>query len=140
MTSTTQPTCGDLDRRYDPAVVDALATGLMFLVAAYGVAALVLTAVGRAPREYLVIASATLTVLIVVQVLIAVVLLVAGERPDELGTFVGYLVVAVILLPIGTLWALAERSRWGTAVLAVACFTLVVVLVRLQDVWSTTGG
>ncbi len=121
-------------------MIDALATGLIALVAAYGVTALILTAMGRAPREYLVIASATLTGLIVVQVLIAVVMLVAGERPDELGTFVGYLVVAVILLPLGTLWALTERSRWGTAVLAIACLALVVVIIRLQDLWSTTGG
>jgi hypothetical protein len=130
----------DLDRRYDPAVVDALATGLMLLAAAYGVAALVLTALGRAPREYLVIASALLTVVVIVQVVIAIVALAAGERPDEVGTFVGYLIVAVILLPLGTVWALAERSRWGTGVLAVACFALVVVVVRLQDLWSTAGG
>ena len=50
------------------------------------------------------------------------------------------MVVAVILLPLGTLWALAESSRWGTSVLAVACFTLIVVIIRLQDLWSTTGG
>jgi hypothetical protein len=133
-------TSADLERRYDPAVIDALATGLIVLVAAYGVIALVLTALGRAPREYLVIASAALTVLVLVQVLIAAVLLVAGDRPDEFGTFVGYLIVAVILLPLGTLWALAERSRWGTAALAIACLALVVVVVRLQDLWSTAGG
>ena len=85
------------------------------------------------------IASMVLSALVVVMVVIAAGLLVAGERPDELGTFVGYLVVAVIL-PLGTLWALTERSRWGTGVLAVACFTLLVVMVRLQDLWSTTGG
>jgi hypothetical protein len=121
-------------------VIDAVTTGLMVLVATYGVAALVLTALGRAPREHLVLASGALSLLVVVQVLIAVVLLVAGDRPDELGTFVGYLVIAVILLPLGTLWALAERSRWGTGVLAVACLALVVVLVRLQDLWGSTGG
>jgi hypothetical protein len=130
----------DRERRYDPAVVSALTAGLMLLVAAYGIAALVLTAMGRAPREYLVIASMVLSALVVVMVVIAAGLLVAGERPDELGTFVGYLVVAVILLPLGTLWALTERSRWGTGVLAVACFTLLVVMLRLQDLWSTTGG
>jgi hypothetical protein len=133
------PIWSDLDRRYDPAVVDALATGLMLLAAAYGVVALVLTALGRAPREYLVIASVVLTVVVIVQVVIAIVALAAGERPAEVGTFVGYLIVAIILLPLGTLWALAERSRWGTGVLAVACFALVVVVVRLQDLWSTAG-
>ena len=86
------------------------------------------------------IASVALSGLLVVMVLIAAGFAGGGRAPDEPGTFVGYLVIAVILLPLGTLWALAERSRWGTAVLAVACFTLVVVLVRLQDLWSTTGG
>jgi uncharacterized membrane protein len=140
VTSTIRPTWRDLDGRYDPAVVDALAIGLVLLAAAYGVAALVLTALGRAPREYLVIVSAVLTVLVIVQVMIAIVALLAGERPDEVGTFIGYLVVAVILLPLGTLWALAERSRWGIGVLAVACFALAVVVLRLVDIWSTSGG
>ena len=121
-------------------MVDALATGLVLLAVAYGFAALVLTALGRAPREYLVIVSAVLAVLVIVQVVIAMVALVGGERPDEMGTFVGYLVVAVVLLPLGTLWALAERSRWGTGVLAVACFALAVVILRLEDLWSTAGG
>ncbi len=120
-------------------MVDGLATVLVFLSAAYGAFALVMAVVGRAPREYFVIASAALLLVVLVQVVIAVIMLVAGDRPDELGTFVGYLVVALILLPAGTLWALAERSRWGTAVLAVACLALVVVVVRLQDLWSTVG-
>jgi FtsH-binding integral membrane protein len=126
--------------RYHPAVVAPLTWGLMLLVGGYGVAAVVLTIMARAPREYLVIASAVLSAAVVAMALVAVGFLVAGERPDELGTFLGYLLVAVVLLPLGTLWALAERSRWGTGVLAVVCFTLLVVLIRLQDLWSTTGG
>ena len=121
-------------------MIDALATVLIALAAAYGAVALVMAALGKTPREYVVIASGALLVLVLVQVVIAVVMLLAGDRPDELGTFVGYLLVAVVLLPAGTLWALAERSRWGTAVLAVAALALAVVVVRLQDLWSTVGG
>ncbi|MBD0292993.1 MAG: hypothetical protein ICV70_05415 [Jiangellaceae bacterium] len=121
-------------------MIGLLATVLIVLALGYAAAAIVLTALGKAPREYYVITSAALTVLVLVQVLIAVVLLLTGQRPDELGTFVGYLIVALILLPVGTVWALAERSRWGTAVLAVACLALAVVVVRLQDLWSTAGG
>ena len=51
-TSITRPNWADRDRRYDPAVISALTPGLLLLVAAYGVAALVLTAMVRAPREY----------------------------------------------------------------------------------------
>ena len=121
-------------------MVDVLATSLIFLAAAYGAFAVVTAALGRAPREYFVIASALLLIVVAVQVVVAIVMLVAGDRPDELGTFVGYLVVALLLVPAGTLWALAERSRWGPTVLAVACLALVVVVIRLNDLWSTVDG
>ncbi|MGH8777297.1 MAG: hypothetical protein ACRDWI_19900 [Jiangellaceae bacterium] len=121
-------------------MIDALATALIVVALAYAAFALVTAAAGRAPREYFVIASGAVELVVLVQVVIAVVLLVGGDRPDELGTFVLYLIVSVIILPVGTLWALAERSRWGPAVLGVACLALVVVVVRLTDLWSTVGG
>jgi hypothetical protein len=126
-------------RRYDRRVIDGLATALIALSTAYGIVALVFAALGRAPREYFVIASAALLLVVFVQVVIAVVRLVAGDRPDELGTFIGYLIVALVIVPVGTLWALAERSRWGAGALAVACLSLAVVVLRLNDLWSTVG-
>lgn len=121
-------------------MVEPLVLALIVLSGIYTAVALGATVLDRNPREYVVIASAVLELLVLVQVLIAVVMLIAGDRPAELGTFIGYLVVAVLLVPIGTLWALAERSRWGPAVLAVACFALLVVVIRLNDLWSTVGG
>jgi hypothetical protein len=76
----------------------------------------------------------------VVQVVVAIGMLVAGDRPAELGRCSGYLVVGGLRVPAGTGWALAERSRWGPAVLAVACLALVVVVIRLNDLWSTVDG
>jgi hypothetical protein len=121
-------------------VVEPLVLALIAFAGIYTVMALGAGVVGRNPREYVVIASTGLEILVVVQVLIAVIMLIGGDRPAELGTFIGYLVVAVLLVPIGTLWALAERSRWGPAALAVACFALLVVVIRLDDLWSTVGG
>jgi hypothetical protein len=120
-------------------VIDGLATVLIVLSTTYGVVALALAAFGRAPREYFVIASAVLLLVVFVQVVIAVVRLVTGDRPDELGTFIGYLIVALVIIPVGTLWALAERSRWGAGALAIACLSLAVVVLRLNDIWSTVG-
>lgn len=121
-------------------MIDVLATALIFASAAYGAFALATAVLGRAPREYFVIASGVVYLVVLAQVVIAFVLLGAGDRPDDLGTFIGYLIVALVLLPAGTLWALAERSRWGPAVLAVACLAQAVVVVRLQDLWSTVNG
>jgi len=49
---------------------------------------------------------------------------------------VGYLLVSALLLPAGMVLAVEERTRWGTLVLALACLTVAVVVVRLLAVWS----
>jgi hypothetical protein len=54
--------------------------------------------------------------------------------------FIAYLVVSLLVLPLGLFWALAEKSRWGTAVLLVAALAVPVVVVRLQQLWDGVGG
>ena len=50
-------------------------------------------------------------------------------------TLFGYLVAGLVLLPIGFLWSLAERSRGATAVLLVAGLAQAFVVVRALQVW-----
>jgi hypothetical protein len=50
-------------------------------------------------------------------------------------TLFGYLLAGLVLLPIGFVWSLAERSRGATAVLAVAGLTQAFVVVRTLQVW-----
>ncbi len=52
-------------------------------------------------------------------------------------TLFGYLLAALVLLPIGFVWSLAERSRGATAVLAVVALTEAFVVVRALQVWSS---
>ena len=52
-------------------------------------------------------------------------------------TLSGYLVAALVLLPIGFAWSLAERSRGATAGLAVAGLTEAFVVLRALQVWSS---
>jgi hypothetical protein len=66
----------------------------------------------------------------------AVVRLVAGERPAELATFIGYLIVALLLLPAGAALSIVERTRWGAVIAGVAALVLPVLVVRLQQVWD----
>jgi len=91
----------------------------------------------RLPRRGTLAALALVELLVLVQVVVAVVLLVRGERPDGVATFLGYHVAAVLTLPAGAAWALADRSRWSAAVLTVAVLTLAVLTVRLQQIWAT---
>ena len=52
-------------------------------------------------------------------------------------TLFGYLLAGLVLLPIGFLWSLAERSRGATAVLMVAGLTQAFVVVRALQVWQS---
>lgn len=52
-------------------------------------------------------------------------------------TLFGYLLAGLVLLPIGFLWSLAERSRGATAVLLVAGFAQAFVVVRALQVWTS---
>ncbi|WP_199429672.1 hypothetical protein [Qaidamihabitans albus] len=115
----------------------AIAVALCALAVA--VWSFVLVARNRAPRRPLLIGLALVEALLIVQMVIAAVLLISGERPASMVTFLAYLVGSLLVLPLGTVWALAERSRSGTAVLGVACVTVPVLVLRLHEVWSGSG-
>ena len=84
--------------------------------------------------------TALLEFLLLVQAVLAVVLLVRGERPADTATFLGYL-AGIVLLPVaGALWARSEPSRWAGTVLAVAAAAVGVMIWRLQELWEATGG
>ncbi|MFW3170351.1 hypothetical protein [Geodermatophilus sp. CPCC 206100] len=84
--------------------------------------------------------AALLEALLLVQAVLAVVLLVRGERPADTPTFLGYL-AGIVLLPIaGVLWARSEPTRWAGTVLAVAAATVGVMIWRLLQLWEATGG
>ncbi len=121
-------------------MIDALA--VLVIAASLGYAAWALVAMIRnqPPREPFVIGAGVVELLLLVQTLVAIVMMVVDGTPDELATFVGYLVVAVIILPAGLFWALAEKSRWGTAVLVAAALVVPVLVIRLQQVWDGAGG
>ncbi len=65
--------------------------------------------------------------------------LARGQRPHEYATFVGYLVAFVLLIPLGTLLARLEPTRWGSIVALVACLAQAVLVLRLHQVWTGVG-
>lgn len=77
-----------------------------------------------------------LELLVLVQSGLAVVRLSGGERPVEFATFVGYLIGVVLIPPVGAYLGLAERSRWGSAVLVVVGFAVAVMTGRLLQIWQ----
>jgi hypothetical protein len=50
--------------------------------------------------------------------------------------YVGYLVGSLVILPVGFLWSLGERTRAGTGVLLVAVLVVPVLFLRLHQLWA----
>ena len=80
-----------------------------------------------------VIEALTLVLLVVAAVQVGDVDLSGGR----LVTLFGYLVAGLVLLPLGFVWSLAERSRGATAVLMVAGLAQAFVVVRVMQVWPS---
>lgn len=110
----------------------AVAVGAL-VVAAWS---FVLAARGREPRRPLLAGLAVVEALLVAQLVIGVVLLIAGQRPGSVATYLAYLVGALVIIPAGTVWALAERSRSSTVILGITCVAVSVMVLRLYQVWS----
>ena len=75
---------------------------------------------------------------VLAQLVLGVVRLAGDWDPDSAVTVVAYLVGALLVLPIGALWSLAERSRPSTLVLTVACLAVPVMTARLWQMWTAS--
>jgi hypothetical protein len=116
-------------------VRDGVAAAVIGVSVLVGLGCLALALADRRPVLWLLGGLAAVELAAVVQVLVAVVLVIRGERPDEPAVFAGYAIASLLVPPLGALWALSERSRWGTAAAGVSALVLAVLTVRLRQVW-----
>jgi hypothetical protein len=100
---------------------------------------LVTAIANKPPGKAQLLYAAGVEVVTVVQSIIAVAKLVAGFRPAELATTIGYLIGIVILIPIAWLWANVERNRFSGIVLAVAALAVLAMTLRLLMLWRPAG-
>lgn len=110
-------------------------------LAVYGVG---ITVAGRPPGRAMRFAVGATVALLVVQAVIAVVRLFSGVTLPENSTFLIYLVVSVLVLPIALQFATASDgdegpTRWGGLVVAVAAVATAVAVLRLQGLWAAGG-
>ncbi|WP_411106445.1 hypothetical protein [Streptomyces sp. cmx-4-9] len=117
------------------------------LTVAIGAAALALAAwCGHAAwrdqptKDWHFIGMAVVTLLVLAQLVVGVVKLAQGGKPDEGSViFVAYLLGALVAIPGAALLSLTERTKWGSVTVAAAAVVLAVLEVRLYDIWGTTG-
>ncbi|MFF4581286.1 hypothetical protein [Streptomyces sp. NPDC001389] len=117
------------------------------LTAALGVAALALAAwCGHAvwrdqpTKDWHFIGMAVVTLLALAQLVVGVVQLVRGEKPEQGAVlFVAYLLGAFAAVPAAGLLSLTERTKWGSVTVAAGAVVLAVLEVRLYDIWGSAG-
>jgi heme/copper-type cytochrome/quinol oxidase subunit 4 len=88
------------------------------------------------PNDYLYGALALLEVGLVVQLVIGLVMVSGDHGGVNVAAYVGYLVGSLVILPVGFLWSLGERTRAGIGVLLVAVFVVPVLFARLHQLWG----
>jgi hypothetical protein len=67
---------------------------------------------------------------------IAIVNIAGGDRPAEPGTFAGYLITTLAVLPTAVGLARMEPTRWGSAIVAGGALVVPVLILRLQQVYG----
>jgi hypothetical protein len=126
-------------------MIDVLATALTVVALAAAAWALVLAVLDHpiTLRTKPTLGLAGVVVLLeaglLVQAVIGVVAMLGSDRELDRATFVGYLVGVAVVLPLGAVWSLAERSRWGAGVLTVTCVSVPVMILRLNQLWAGHG-
>lgn len=102
-----------------------------------GLIALISGIRGTEPKDLTVLATVAVEVVLIVQVVIAIVQPLVGNPPtgDPL-EFWMYLITALMMPPAVVVWALVDRTRWGTLALGGVSLSVAVMLVRMATIWS----
>ncbi|VXB28043.1 hypothetical protein [Frigoribacterium sp. 9N] len=112
-------------------VVVAVMAGIVCVVACFA---------KRQPDDITVGTGAVVLLLLLVQLVVAIVAPFVGNAPTgNLVEFYIYLVSAILLPPLATVWALVDRTRWSNLVLATSSFAIAVMVYRMFQIWTVQG-
>jgi hypothetical protein len=97
--------------------------------------ALLMTALNRRMGLSLLVGLGLLEILLLVLIGIIVARIIGGGHPTGLAVLIGYLIAMPIVPVAAAFWGALERSRWSSAVIAVAGLVAAVLMVRLHEIW-----
>lgn len=117
-----------------------LTASVAWACAAAGVFTVVLGLAGRKPSDLSVgLLGLGIFGVIVLGVVAAVSAWSGHGASGDVVEWLGYW-LSCLLVGVGAgFWALVQRDRWGTIVLALALLTIAVMVVRLEQVWFASG-
>ncbi len=105
---------------------------------AAGVISLLMTAFSKVLHSVTLIAQMAVVAGLVLQGLLSTTLAIFGQRAaTSTLEFFGYLVVALMVSVGAIIWGLLDRkNRWSNTVLALSAFTVAVMIIRMQQLWT----
>jgi len=121
-------------------MIPALAYALIALAAAACLWGLLTAVLDKPPGKAQLLFAAFVWLVTAVQSATGLVRLVAGFRPAETATTVGYLLAVLVVIPLAWFWANSERTRWSGVVLAVAALSVLAMTLRLLQLWTPVAG
>jgi hypothetical protein len=102
-----------------------------------GLLLVVMGLIGRKPSGFSLALVAGSEFGLLMQLIASITLVILGERAKiDTWEFFGYLIVALMVPVAAAIWALTDRNRWSTVVMGAGILTVVVMLVRMQQIWS----
>ncbi len=96
----------------------------------------VLIVLDRRPDDWVLGALVLIEVGLVVQLVIGLVQVFGAHGDLNVAAYVGYLVGALLVLPIGFVWSAGEPTRSGTGVLLVAVLAVAFLFLRVHQLWT----
>lgn len=81
------------------------------------------------------IAAGVILALLLGAMVTAGIQLASGHSVMDPVVFWGYYIAGALLFPLAGLWAVAERTKWSSAVLLLACLAFAIVQLRLHVLW-----
>ncbi len=120
-------------------MIDWLYSAQLLITTAVGLFTLLLGFAKRKPSFLSLGAVALVQLGLLIQLIASIALVLAGARAQlDTVEFFAYLIVALLIPLAAAFWALIERTRWSTMVLAVGALTVAVMLVRMNQIWTGT--
>jgi hypothetical protein len=112
------------------------ATAVVVVALALAVWTLALVVLDRPPSLAVLVAACVLELMLLVFAIGGVVQMVGAHHSFARWEFVGYL-LALLLVPVAAVgWGWGEKTRSGTAVIAVGFLVVPVLVLRVQQVWA----
>lgn len=105
---------------------------------AAGVISMLMTILSKTLHSVTLIAQMAVVAGLTLQGLLSTFLAILGERAaTSTLEFFGYLIVALMVSVGAIIWGLLDRkNRWSNAVLALSAFTVAVMIIRMQQLWT----